>query len=57
MTCELTEMIQSYASLSADIAFEESKWDKSSSYIKELKEEYQTIWQQIENRIEELRGN
>lgn len=57
MTCELTEMIQSYASLSADIAFEESKWDKSSSYIKELKEEYQTLWQQIENRIEELRGN
>lgn len=57
MNCELKEMIQSYASLATDIAFEESKWDKSRRYIKELQEEYETLWQQIENKIEELRGN
>lgn len=57
MHCELKEMIQSYASLATDIAFEESKWDKSRQYIKELQEEYETLWQQIENKIEELRGN
>lgn len=57
MGCELKEMIQSYSSLAADIAFEESKWNKSRRYIKELQEEYETLWQQIENKIEELRGN
>ena len=57
MGCELKEMIQSYSSLASDIAFEESKWNKSRSYIKELQEEYETLWQQIENKIEELRGN
>jgi hypothetical protein len=57
MGCELKEMIQSYSSLASDIAFEESKWNKSRGYIKELQEEYETLWQQIENKIEELRGN
>ena len=57
MGCELKEMIQSYSSLAYDIAFEESKWNKSRRYIKELQEEYETLWQQIENKIEELRGN
>ncbi|QEM42310.1 hypothetical protein CPTPhageEI1_105 [Klebsiella phage EI] len=57
MGCELKEMIQSYSSLASDIAFEENKWNKSRRYIKELQEEYETLWQQIENKIEELRGN
>ena len=57
MGCELKEMIQSYSSLASDIAFEESKWNKSRRSIKELQEEYETLWQQIENKIEELRGN
>lgn len=57
MGCELKEMIQSYSSLASDIAFEEIKWNKSRRYIKELQEEYETLWQQIENKIEELRGN
>lgn len=57
MGYELKEMIQSYSSLASDIAFEESKWNKSRQYIKELQEEYETLWQQIENKIEELRGN